>query len=62
MSEQSADSDSDTWSTDAIRDATDDLRRELEDEIEKASGKKDEALKKAKDLVDEAEKSLKKRT
>jgi hypothetical protein len=62
MSDQTPDSDSDTWSTDDIREATDRLRAELEAEIEKASGKKDEALTKAKDLLDEAEESLKKRT
>jgi hypothetical protein len=62
MSEHSADSDGSTWSTEAIREATGRLRAELDEEIETASGKKDEALKKAKDLVDEAEESLKKRT
>ncbi|WP_232688359.1 hypothetical protein [Halobacterium zhouii] len=57
-----SDSDDDSWGTDAVQNATDTLREELQEAKRDASGKKEQAIETAQEYLDKAEDSLKKRT
>ncbi len=62
MSREMSDSDDDSWGTDAVQNATDTLREELQEAKRDASGKKEQAIETAQEYLDKAEDSLKKRT